>query len=107
MRGSELNDDIGPTNIKQDNSNNNRWDLGTEDGGIENGKGLLRKMIVFAYADDEGDLRQGWVEEGGVEEAEDDEEDDEEDVHPRGRRRNPFIADECEVAKSGREEDVD
>ena len=38
---------------------------------------------------------------------EDDEEDDEEDIHPSGRRRNPFIADECEVAKRGREEEDD
>ena len=53
-------------------------------------------MLGFADEDDEGDVRQSWLEEGGVEEVE---EDDEEDVHPSGRRRNPFIADECEVAK--------
>ena len=61
-------------------------------------------MLRFADEDDDGDVRQSWVEEGGVEEVE---EDDEEDVHPSGRRRNPFIADECEVAKRGREEDDD
>ena len=61
-------------------------------------------MPGFADEDDEGDVRQGWLEEGGVEEVEEDEEDAEEDVHPSGRRRNPFIADECEVAKRGREE---
>ena len=42
-----------------------------------------------------------------LEEVIDDEEDDEEDVHPSGRRRNPFIAYECEVAKRGREKDDD
>ena len=36
-----------------------------------------------------------------------DEEDDEEDVHPSGRRRKHFIADECEGAKRGLEEDDD
>ena len=61
-------------------------------------------MLGFADEDDEGDVRQGWVEEGGFEEVNEDEDDDEEDVHPSGRRRNPFIADECEVAKRGREE---
>ena len=61
-------------------------------------------MLGFTDEDDEGDVRQGWVEEGGVEEVE---EDDEEDVHPSGRRRNPYIADECEVSKRGREEDDD
>ena len=62
-------------------------------------------MLGFADEDDEGDVSQGWVEEGAIEEVVDDEEDDEEDVHPSGRRRNPFIADECDVAKRGREED--
>ena len=71
---------------------------------MENGKEFLRKMLGFADEDDEGDVRQSWLEEGGVEEVD---EDDEEDVHPSGRRRNPFIADECEVAKRGREEDAD
>ena len=64
-------------------------------------------MLGFADEDDEGDVRQSWLEEWGVEEVEEDEEDDEEDVHPSGRRRYPFIGDECEVAKRGREEDDD
>ena len=71
---------------------------------MENGKEFLRKMLGFADEDDEGDVHQSWVEEGAVEEVD---EDDEEDAHPSGRRRNPFIADECEVAKRGREEDDD
>ena len=66
---------------------------------MENGKEFLRKMLGFAVEDDEGDVRQGWLEEGGVEEVDEDEEDNEEDVHPSGRRRHPFISDECEVAK--------
>ena len=60
-------------------------------------------MLDFGDEDNEGDVRQGWVEEGGVEEVED----EQEDVHPSGRRRNPFIAHECEVAKRGREEHDD
>ena len=64
-------------------------------------------MFGFADEDDERDVRQGWLEEGGVEEVDDYEEDDEEDVHSSGRRSNPFIADECEMAKRGREEDDD
>ena len=73
---------------------------------MENGKEFWRKMLRFADADDEGDVYQGWLEEGCVEEL-DEEEDDKVDVHPSGRRRKPFIADECEVAKRGREEDDD
>ena len=37
----------------------------------------------------------------------DEEEEVDEDIHPSGRRRITFIADEGEVAKRGREEDDD
>ena len=39
---------------------------------LENGKEFLLKMPGFADEDDEGDVRQGWLEEGGVEEVEED-----------------------------------
>ena len=73
---------------------------------MENGQEFLRKMLGFADEDDEGDVRQDWLEERGLEVVDGDEEDDdEENIRSSGRRRNPFIADECEVAKRGREED--
>ena len=40
---------------------------------MENVKEFLRKLLGFADEDDEGDVRQGWLEEGGVEEVVDDE----------------------------------
>ena len=54
-----------------------------------------------------GDVHQGWLNEGGVEDMDEDTEDDDEDIQPRTLRRHPFFADECEVASRGREEDDD
>ena len=53
------------------------------------------------------DVRLEWLEEGGVKQMEEDEEHDEEDSPKSGCRRNTFIADEYDVEKRVREEDVD
>ena len=61
-------------------------------------------MLGFAE-EEEGDVRQEFLDEGDLEEVDDDEEDSEDDIHPSGRTRNAFNAEECEVLKRGREED--
>lgn len=74
---------------------------------LYNGNEFLRKLLRFAHEFDDGYERKDWLDEGGAEVVEGDEEDDEQDVHPSAWRRNPFIADQCELAKRGNVADDD